>query len=37
MVLMGVGVLLAFRMRPDSQFEEATEAIAPANEFRALT
>ena len=37
MVLMGVGVLLASRMRPDSQFEEATEAIAPANEFRALT
>jgi ACS family glucarate transporter-like MFS transporter len=37
MVLMGVGVLLAFRMRPDSQFEEATEAIAPANKFRALT
>jgi MFS family permease len=37
MVLAGVGVLLAFRMRPDSQFEEATEAIAPANEFQALT
>ena len=37
MALMGVGVLLAFRMRPDTQFEEATEAVAPANEFRALT
>src|ERR1700722_2701883 len=37
MVLMGVGVLLASRMRPDSQFDEGTEAIAPANEFRALT
>jgi MFS family permease len=35
MVLMGVGVLLAYRMRPDSQFEEPTEAIAPANELPA--
>jgi MFS family permease len=31
MVLMGVGVLLAYRMRPDSRFEEPTEAITPAN------
>jgi len=37
MILMGVGVLLAFRMRPDNQFEEATEASAPAKDFRALT
>jgi MFS family permease len=35
MVLMGVGVLLAYRMRPDSQFEEPTEAIASANELPA--
>jgi MFS family permease len=35
MVLMAVGVLLAYRMRPDSQFEEPNEAIAPACELRA--
>jgi MFS family permease len=35
MILMGVGVLLAYRMRPDSKFEEPTDAIAPAADLRA--
>jgi MFS family permease len=37
MVLMGVGVLLACRMRPDSKFEEPNESIAAANSLRSLS
>jgi cyanate permease len=37
MVLMGVGVLLAYRMRPDSKFEESNEAAAAATDLQALS
>ncbi len=37
MVLMGVGVLLAYRMRPDSRFEESNESVGRANGSRALS
>jgi cyanate permease len=37
MVLMGVGVLLAYRMRPDKQFEESKEAVVPATDLQALS
>jgi MFS family permease len=36
MVLMGIDVLLAYRIRPDSQLEEPIEVIAPMNDLRAL-
>jgi MFS family permease len=37
MVLMGVGVLLAYRMRPDSKFEEPSDAVAPVADLGALS
>jgi MFS family permease len=37
MVLMGVGVLLAYRMRPESKFEESNEAAAAAADLQALS
>jgi MFS family permease len=37
MVLMGVGVLLAYRMRPDIPFEESHESMGRANRVRALS
>lgn len=36
MLLMGAGVLLAYRMRPDSKFEESGEAVAATAKLRAL-
>ncbi len=37
MVLMGVGVVLAYRMRPDSPFEESSESMGRENRVRALS
>jgi MFS transporter, ACS family, glucarate transporter len=37
MVLMGVGVLLAYRMRPDRPFEGSNESTGRANRVRALS
>jgi nitrate/nitrite transporter NarK len=37
MLLMGVGVLLANRMRPDSKFEESDQAAVPATDVQALS
>jgi len=37
MVLLGVGVLLAYRMRPDCQFKESNESIGRANDVQALS
>jgi MFS family permease len=37
MVLMGVGVLLAYRMRPDSKFEDPSDAVAPVADLGALS
>jgi MFS transporter, ACS family, glucarate transporter len=37
MVLLGVGVLLAYRMRPDCQFVESNESIGRAKDVQALS
>jgi MFS family permease len=37
MLLMGAGVLLAYRMRPDRKFEQPTAAAAPTSSLRALS
>jgi hypothetical protein len=37
MLLMGVGVLLAYRMRPDSKFEESNQTTVPATDVQALS
>ena len=37
MLLMGVGVVLAYRMRPDSKFEESNQTAVPATDLQALS